>query len=214
MTQRKLHLMLEFSLCFLAFPALLALFEMRSGMFAWLWAAALICAAWLTRHTHWSLKENWNNAGVKPVMRRVMWRFLVIGIILLIFTKLYDPVKLFDFPLQSPLGWVAFMFVYPVLSVFPQEIIFRSFFHRRYRKLFAANHEMIIASAITFGWAHIVMNNWVAVVFSGIGGLMFADTYIRSKSLAAACFEHALYGCYVFTIGLGWYFYHGNGGLN
>ena len=42
------------------------------------------------------------------------------------------------------------------------------------------------------------------------GGLFFADTYAKTRSLAAVYFEHALYGCYLFTIGLGFYFYHGN----
>jgi hypothetical protein len=49
----------------------------------------------------------------------------------------------------------------------------------------------------------------VAVVFSMIGGYFFATTYTRHKSLAAAFIEHSLYGCYLFTIGLGYYFYHG-----
>ena len=36
---------------------------------------------------------------------------------------------------------------------------------------------------------------------------MFATTYQRYRSLALVCLEHAIYGCLIFTLGLGWYFY-------
>jgi hypothetical protein len=43
-----------------------------------------------------------------------------------------------------------------------------------------------------------------------IGGWFFAETYARTRSMRLVWLEHALYGCLVFTIGLGDYFYHGN----
>jgi hypothetical protein len=47
-------------------------------------------------------------------------------------------------------------------------------------------------------------------VSSFFGGLLFAHTYHTSKSLALVWLEHTLYGWTLFTLGLGWYFYHGN----
>jgi len=41
------------------------------------------------------------------------------------------------------------------------------------------------------------------------GGLLFAFRYAQTGSLATSCFEHALYGCWLFTVGLGQNFYHG-----
>jgi hypothetical protein len=38
---------------------------------------------------------------------------------------------------------------------------------------------------------------------------MFAGDYARRRSLGLACLEHGLYGCLIFTIGLGRYFYTG-----
>ena len=33
--------------------------------------------------------------------------------------------------------------------------------------------------------------------------------YARTRSALVAALQHAAFGCFVFTIGLGWYFYHG-----
>lgn len=55
---------------------------------------------------------------------------------------------------------------------------------------------------------HIVFNNYIAVVFTFLAGLIFMKTYIDTKSFGLVCIEHALYGNMIFTIGLGEYFYH------
>lgn len=68
---------------------------------------------------------------------------------------------------------------------------------------------MVVASALTFGWVHVVMLNWFAVVATLIGGLMFAQTYRRSGSMLLASIEHALCGCWVFTVGYGLMFLYG-----
>jgi hypothetical protein len=41
------------------------------------------------------------------------------------------------------------------------------------------------------------------------GGLLFARDYARHRSLSLTCLEHSLYGCLIFTIGLGRFFYTG-----
>jgi hypothetical protein len=46
-------------------------------------------------------------------------------------------------------------------------------------------------------------------LFCAIGGVFFARTYTARPSLALVVAEHALYGCFLFTLGLGHYFYHG-----
>jgi len=43
-----------------------------------------------------------------------------------------------------------------------------------------------------------------------LGGVLFGWSYERGRSLAAAWLEHGLYGCAVFTLGLGWLFYGGS----
>ena len=41
-----------------------------------------------------------------------------------------------------------------------------------------------------------------------VGGLLFAYRYTKTGSLLTSCVEHALYGCFLFTVGLGRFFYH------
>jgi membrane protease YdiL (CAAX protease family) len=102
------------------------------------------------------------------------------------------------------------MLFYPVLSVYPQELAFRAYFFHRYAPVFRSKIAMILASAVAFGYAHIILHNWIAIIFTTVGGLLFAVTYWRTRSLLATCLEHAIYGCYIFTVGWGWYFYGGS----
>ena len=41
------------------------------------------------------------------------------------------------------------------------------------------------------------------------GGWLFARDYARHRSLTLVCLEHAAYGCVIFTVGLGRFFYSG-----
>jgi len=42
-----------------------------------------------------------------------------------------------------------------------------------------------------------------------MGGVLIAKTYQDTESLIISSIEHALYGTFIFTIGLGKYFYYG-----
>lgn len=186
--------------------------NIRSIFYPVLWGAFFACFYWLHKHSVYSIAQDWKGRTLtKTVIKEILKRFSVLAIPLLAFTWWYAPEKLFAFPLNNFSTWLLVMFAYPVLSVVPQELIFRSFFLRRYATIFPSEKYLWLASALCFGWAHVVIQTWISVVFSAIGGWIFTTTYARTRSLAAACFEHALYGCYIFTIGLGWYFYHANG---
>jgi membrane protease YdiL (CAAX protease family) len=54
---------------------------------------------------------------------------------------------------------------------------------------------------------HIVFRNPLAMALTFAGGILFAWRYEKTGSLFVSSFEHALYGCFLFTIGLGRYFY-------
>jgi membrane protease YdiL (CAAX protease family) len=49
------------------------------------------------------------------------------------------------------------------------------------------------------------------MVLTFVAGLLFAWRYQTTGSLLVTCIEHALYGCFIFTVGLGGLFYHGAG---
>jgi membrane protease YdiL (CAAX protease family) len=101
------------------------------------------------------------------------------------------------------------MVMYPIASVYPQEVIFRAFFLCRYTAIFGDGWTILLASAATFAYAHILFGNGVAVGLSFLGGLLFAWRYRTTQSLLVSSIEHALYGQLIFTVGLGEFFYHG-----
>lgn len=204
---RRLRLWLEIAVIFIGIPPLIMLAGQRWLMLVALWLGAAFAVVAMKKLQGFNHRREWNLAGVKAGIAPVLARFIILSLFLLIFTAWHDPERLFSFPRERPVVWAAVMLLYPVLSVWPQELLFRSFLSWRYGSLFPGPQAYAIASAILFGYAHILFLNWIAIVFSAAGGLMFAHTYRRHKSLALACLEHALYGCLVFTLGLGWYFY-------
>jgi uncharacterized protein len=98
--------------------------------------------------------------------------------------------------------------LYPVFSVYRQELLYRAFFFHRYKPLFGDGTGMIAASAAVFGFAHIIFGNWVTIAMTAIGGVLFGCTYRKTGSLVLTCLEHALFGDLIFTVGIGQFFYH------
>lgn len=196
---------------FIVLPVAIFCLKPIGYVIAILWFLMAFCAQVLQYQYGWSFRHDWNLAGLdRATLRRILLRFLPCAAGLVWFTWALIPSHMFDLPRRHPDMWLAVMLLYPPLSILPQEVIYRCFFLRRYTPLVQNEAAMRILCALSFGWMHIIMWNWVAVLLSTIGGVMFADTYQRTRSLAAVCFEHALYGCFVFTVGLGFFFYHGN----
>jgi len=136
----------------------------------------------------------------------ILLRALVIAAGSFAVTALAAPQALFGFPRHRPVVWALVMVLYP-LSASAQEVVFRPFFFHRYGALFSTARRRVLASGLVFGWAHIVVNNGLAIVLASLVGVLFASTYERSRSTMMVSFEHALYGDIAFTIGLGGVFY-------
>lgn len=147
--------------------------------------------------------------GAKPQLKRILFIFACLGTPLLFYTLFAHPQLFLAFPKNNPLIYAAVMVLYPFLSAYPQEVIFRGFLFTRYSDLIGTGPAGVVLSGLAFGYAHIIFLNPAAVLLSAVGGMLFAYTYLRSRSLALAAFEHSLYGCLIFTIGLGRFFYHG-----
>jgi membrane protease YdiL (CAAX protease family) len=101
------------------------------------------------------------------------------------------------------------MGLYPVLAAAPQELIFRAFFFHRYAPIFPGPASLLAANALSFGLAHLLYANWIAVVLSTLGGLLFASRYWRTGSLLVVSLEHGLWGDLLFTVGVGGYLHSG-----
>lgn len=200
----------ECATMFLAGPALFALFGRGNNWLLpalWLWAA--VCLALLLADKGFEKRRLWNTRGLRRELGPMLARFALLGGGIVAVVAVFTPDQLLGLPRREPALWAAIMVFYPLLSVYPQEVIFRACFFRRYRALFRGRWAMIGASTVAFGWAHIVFQNAVSIPMTLIGGVLFSLTYERSRSTIAAAIEHTLYGCLVFTIGLGHYFYDG-----
>ncbi|PXY01296.1 hypothetical protein DF185_11685 [Marinifilum breve] len=146
------------------------------------------------------------------IKRDYPWQdFLMKGSILLIITSIWVYVfradVFFHLPRNNFWIWLAVIVSYPIWSAYTQEFIFRAFYFHRYKLLFSNPVVMLLVNAVCFAMAHIIFRNWVALIFTFIGSLIFSYTYLRNKSLNAVFLEHSLYGNILFTNGLGIYFY-------
>ena len=150
---------------------------------------------------------------VKFDLRTVMFvvcRWVVTTIILFILTYQVFPDKLFMIQENNPgLIWKILIF-YPIFSALPQEFVFCKFFFHRYRCFFGDQLLMSAMSAFAFCVAHILFLNWVAPILGAMAGILFANTYRKTGSLAMVALEHSLYGNALFVLGLGWYFWGGS----
>ncbi len=144
-------------------------------------------------------------------IRSIVQVFLPSAVILTLYTYFFLPSKFMAFPTAKPFVWAIVMILYPLLLVLPQELLFRCFFFHRYQALFDSRPRLfIVLNALSFALSHLFYANWVAPVFSFLGGLLFAWRYRRSQSLMVVTVEHAIWGNFLFTTGIGWYLYSGS----
>lgn len=207
--RRSIYRAVELAGIFGGVPAALTLTGLVRPILLLLLVASAACLVSLLRSPDFDRRRLWNAAPVAEELRRSGPRFLIVAAVMTAAVALLDPGSLGAFPRRAPVLWLAVMLLYPLLSVYPQELVFRAFVFHRYRDLFRDSSALVWASAAAFAWVHILFGNWIAVLLTLPGGWLFADTYRRSRSLLAASIEHALYGCFIFTVGLGRYFYNG-----
>jgi hypothetical protein len=191
---------------FVVLPIVIGLYPTRWIVAPCVWTAAAYAAFVLQRTPGFSWYEEWRGLSLSwPDLRHIVLRFLVstAGIVLLTFVV--QPARLFMVPTQKTGMWLVVVLVYPLLSALPQELLFRSFFFRRYAPLFTSQW-LWAASAGLFGFSHVMFRNPISPILSIICGFFLASSYKRHASLRQAALEHALYGDMVFTVGLGIYF--------
>ena len=208
----KARLWAELLLLFVGGPVLCIVF--RRQIIHWvvplLLVAGLLSWLWLKRQPGYDVKRLWTGPEfLRHLLPRIAL-FVPLGITLAWLSHWLLPDYFLMFPRFTPLRWALVMVLYPVLSAYPQELMYRAFFFERYRRLFASDRAMILASAVLFGFAHAFLGNWIAPALTAVGGIIFGRTYLRSGSLVLASLEHGIYGDLLFTLGLGWYVYAGS----
>ncbi|NGP87221.1 CPBP family intramembrane glutamic endopeptidase [Fodinibius halophilus] len=141
------------------------------------------------------------------ISKTILIRVLLVAILLTGLVWVVYPGQLFAFPFERPFWWMVVMVLYPLLSALPQEFIFRTYFFHRFEQKLPLKHLTVVLSALAFAFLHIIYDNWWAIALSFIGGLFMGRTYQKTRSLYWVTLEHAIYGCLVFTTGMGSFFY-------
>lgn len=202
---KKAFLYIELLIIFLLIPTLFMLQILpKNYMFFVLWLGSLY-AFYHIKKVNLNLFKGFKIDEFKDIFKR----FLILSIFLTIFTFFSSRNSFLFLPKQRIDIWILVMLFYPILSAFFQEIIFRTFFTLRYINLFKNQNLFIFINALIFTLVHLLYGNLIAVVFSFFGGILFIKTYLKSNSTLLCSIEHSLYGNFIFTIGLGHYFYNG-----
>ncbi len=143
-------------------------------------------------------KEYW-----KPFWKETIIKLAIIMIVTGLYVFFIAPDKLFSVLIKKPQLWIIILFVYTFLSVWPQEIIYRTFFYERYQALVQNKWLFVFINAVLFSLAHMFLGNFLVQVLTFVGGLLFAYTYQKTKSTTLVSVEHAIYGNWLFTVGMG-----------
>ncbi len=206
--QRR-YLAFELGMLFFVLPGIIALGHPGGRTYAGLLSAAAVTLFMLLRDPSFPRAQLWNRPALKDALPRILMQFAVFGAAMAALVWQFRPHWWLSMPREHPGVWALLMVGYPLLSVYPQNLVYRAFVFQRYRPLFGEGWTMIFASAAAFSFAHVVFQNWTALALTAVGGVFFALTYARTRSVLASSVEHALYGCAVFTVGLGHFLHAG-----
>lgn len=206
------RLWVEFVLLYVVLPLALLAVRWVGGTFPVLpvlWLAAYPAAHYLVTRCGWSAKELVGFSMTRSQAAHLALRLAVAAAALTGGILLVAPEQLLELPRRNLSLWGLVMVFYPLLSVYPQGILYRGLFYARYARLFRTEHGAWLAGAVIFSFAHIVFLNVWAVALTLVGGFFINRTYRKTGSLLASDLEHAVYGQLVFTAGWGRFLYHG-----
>ncbi len=144
-----------------------------------------------------------NKTYWKPFWKETSIKLAIVIIVTGLYVFFIAPDKLFSVLIKRPQLWIIILFVYTFLSVWPQEIIYRTFFYERYAGLINNKWLFVFINAILFSLAHLFLRSSLVQILTFLGGVLFAYTYQKTKSTTLVSIEHAIYGNWLFTVGMG-----------
>jgi membrane protease YdiL (CAAX protease family) len=143
------------------------------------------------------------NLNWKLFWKETIVKLVLIALITSLFVWITDRENLFEVLRNKPKLWIFILFIYSIFSVYPQELIYRTFFFQRYQALFSNEKLFLFLNAIVFSLGHIFFKNALVMVLTFLGGILFALTFNKTKSTLLVSIEHAIYGSWLFTVGMG-----------
>ncbi|MEM9415115.1 MAG: CPBP family glutamic-type intramembrane protease [Planctomycetota bacterium] len=220
-TGRRVWLWVEMVLLFVGGPVLLWRVPGILGaglLFPLLWMGGVASLIYLLRSETFERKKLWNFRVAYERFGVVLVRWLILSaVVLLLFGLaagqriggLQFPSGLFGLPREITALWAIIMLAYPWFSVYPQNLIYRACFCKRYAPILGTGWSMILINALLFSFGHVMFGNWVVLLLTLVGGVLFTRTYLKHQSLLLASIEHALYGSFCFSVGIGIFLLYG-----
>lgn len=143
--------------------------------------------------------------------KKIDWTFVIIFSVIFFFlgffyVLLVDENLLFIFPKTNFKLWLIVIFIYPFLSVIPQELVYRVFFFQRYFPNINRFYFPVFLNLVVFAYGHLVFSNMHAIIITAIVSPIFTYAYLK-KSFLTCVILHSLGGQIIFTLGLGKYFF-------
>jgi membrane protease YdiL (CAAX protease family) len=198
----------EFVGFYLGVPLLMTFVAPPSFMWPGLASATVVGLLLLTRTEGFRFRNLLNGRLIESWLAFAAF-FVITTLIAFGLVMALRPQMLLFLPTHATTMWLTILALYPLVSVAPQELIYRVLFFERYGALFPGRTAAVLVNALVFGMAHMFFWNWVAVAMTFAGGAIFALAYLGRGGFLWASALHAVAGQIIFTSGLGVFFYHG-----
>lgn len=208
-SKNKLRLIFELIFLFLFIPAVFAFDLFGINLMLILTTTGILIFFFLRYDYDFDNDQFWNWDKGKPYLKKILLTFFASAVVMVLIIYLIDPSNTFYMVSRFPLFIVLLSIFYPLFSVLPQSLIYRSFFFHRYESILKKEWMRILLSGIFFGLGHALYKNLMVIGLATIAGIIFAFHYNKTKSLAMNWFEHSIYGVWLFASGLGTFFVSG-----
>ncbi|MEM7744574.1 MAG: CPBP family intramembrane glutamic endopeptidase [Pseudomonadota bacterium] len=211
-TRPRTQLWFEFIALFVGVPIAMAVWfeqiQQHRLLFGVIWLLAFIAMFLLWRTPGFAFSQLFSG-GILRHWKLILVYWVVTAMVSTAFVFAINPAMFLSFAISNPTFWLLVMVAYPVLSAWPQEIIYRSLFFERYAVLFPGPVMLIVTNGLLFGFGHLFYEHRITIMMTAAGGMIMGWAYWKYRSLPLAWVLHAVAGQIVFTAGLGYYFYSG-----
>lgn len=198
-----LVLKLEFIIIYFILPIVLLIAKIKYLIFLML--------IFVSIYAFFTLKKD-KQFNFKSLLHKLYWKeVLILNIIfavnIYLYTLILYPELLFSLPRKNLTLLIMIIIFYPVVSVAPQEFIYRVFFFQRYKKILGKNYgNIILINTLVFTYGHIIFLNFTSLLFTAIASPIFLIMYLK-YSFSTCLLLHTLSGLLVFIFGLGKFFF-------
>ncbi len=196
----------EMAILYLVFPLLLVFDVIPFPLMVVLVIMGTSVIIFLQYDNTFDKKQYINWASGKKHFLSMFLFFVLSAAVMVLTIWLVDSAQLFILLKENPQMMLMIAIFYPFFSVIPQGLAYRVLFFHRYANLFSSKWTQIFVSALFFSFGHVIYKSPLVMFLTFIAGLIFAYRYHQSKSYLLSAIEHALYGVWMFTSGLGIYF--------